>query len=596
MAGLLEYGVKLADQMSGPAQAASSSISTLTQSLTKAKTELAEYQAQLTRAKTLGDVEGYRKYTSMVDTHRRKVFDLTGSLEGLRPAAAAAAEQEKLAAEAMGGLTSVMTAGVGILASVGGALAGLALEGAKLALEQADLREHTVTLFDAFSDAPGAGEKAVAAIRSLSGPLAQTDAQLTAWAEKYEALGITDLTALRGQLTATASATALVGASGADAYEALTTKIQEAIDTHHGLKLADKSLAGLARTGVNVSLVAQKMGLDAKTLRDQLKAGTVDAARFGNALQAAIIEKGAKPLAQQTKDLPVQMAHLADNFKRMFSDIDTSPLTDGVAQVLSEFEEGMPIARGLHFAIKETFDGLFSLVKKVAPEVELFFLNLEIAALKGYIMVKPLTDKVASLLGTDGGGVLRASLKFVTVQLEIIVSTLANALDMIDRFFRVSKAISKGDLGGAITEGLTTGLNMNRRRVNDAGEEIGGTAKAGIAKSLDIHSPSRVAMQLGSYTGLGLAMGIEGGARDTERASSQLGAVAARSIGAGAYSGVSAGIASPYGSAGSSGGQQIHIHVGGIHLSGTAEQGAQELTEMAFAVMMERIALQQGLG
>jgi hypothetical protein len=66
---------------------------------------------------------------------------------------------------------------------------------------------------------------------------------------------------------------------------------------------------------------------------------------------------------------------------------------------------------------------------------------------------------------------------------------------------------------------------------------------------------------------------------------------------AGAYAGVGrVAREAPVEARGGAGGKAITIHVGGVHITGSAGQGAAELTETAFALMLERIALQQGLG
>lgn len=620
--GILEYGVKLVDGMSGPARAASASVAQLGSTLGKAKTDLASYTAQLNKAKALGDVEGYRKYTALVDEHRRKVFDLTGALEGMKPASEGASSGLEGLASEMGALAGPAMAAAGAIVALGAAFLDLTYEGAKLAIEQVELRDELLTTFSALSGGPAAGAATLGMLDDLAGQLPQTRAQLADWTKTYQALGMTDLSVLQGQLRATASAQAIMGASGAEAYTNITRKIQTAVETHSGLKIAAKGLASLASTGANVADVAGKMGISAKDLSDQLKKGTVNAEAFGNALQAALVEKGVGPLENLAGDMGTIVAKAKENFGRLFDGIDTKPFMGALGQMMHILDASQPSAKALKAGLTGFFNTVFALGAKAIPIITHFFLRLELGALRTYNAAKPAITELKKLFGSGDGSNLDAYLLSLAHAAETIAVSMARALNVAVRLLSVANKMTGGMIGG----GLTSGLGGEKGKAQKGGEALGDAVKGGLQKSLDMHSPSRVMMRLGGHAVEGLHGGLRAGAVGTARAGASLGvglaagaALGARAgigVGAAAGGGIGARIrdrasaeggriasptfrasagAGPAASGAAGGGKQITVNVGGIHLSGADGQSAQELTETAVATLFERIAMQQGL-
>lgn len=72
------------------------------------------------------------------------------------------------------------------------------------------------------------------------------------------------------------------------------------------------------------------------------------------------------------------------------------------------------------------------------------------------------------------------------------------------------KGINLFDIGRNIIEGMVNGIGSMANAVVDKVKEIGNSITDKVKSILGIHSPSRVMMELGFYTGEGLAQGIDG--------------------------------------------------------------------------------------
>lgn len=86
-------------------------------------------------------------------------------------------------------------------------------------------------------------------------------------------------------------------------------------------------------------------------------------------------------------------------------------------------------------------------------------------------------------------------------------TTITNIWNTVMGFF---KGIDLKEVGMNIIQGLIDGiLNMKDAVVNKV-KDVAGSITSGIKDALGIHSPSRVMMEVGFFTGEGLARGIEG--------------------------------------------------------------------------------------
>lgn len=599
---VLEYGVKLADYMSPAAKSARESMDKLSSTLKTAKTDLANYQAQLTRAKAIGDIEGYRKYSKLVEGARISTFVLTNELERMPRVAATAGESFEAFATELGAVAGPAGVALGAITAVVAGFATFTVGAAYLAIQAGEARDELVTMFDALGEGPGAGEATIAMLDDLEGPLGQTRERLSEWTREFEAMGVTDLAGVRYQVTATGAAYAIMGEKGASAYENLQAKIQEAIETGHGIKIADKGLAALGQTGANVADVAAKMGISAAELRNELKKGTVDAQAFGDALSEAVIEKGQGPLENLQTDLGTISAHAHATFKRIFEGVDSEPFKLQLASLVGIMDEGNASADALKWGVKSFLDEVFALGTDALPVVKHFFLETIDEALVLYIALKP---AIRAFNDLGGAAVwiepLGFQFKVIAEMVKISVEGTAHFISLLAEMGRLNVQVASfGTLGNRAADGVAAGMRGSAEKVTKAGADMAGGAEEGARKKLDIHSPSRVGVSIGNYFGLGVAGGVRQADRVVERASYGMGERMAEAPRMGFAPVMQAAPSrvdpssydSPYASPSSA--APISISVGGIHIQGHDQQSAMELTEVGVAALFERLADQVG--
>lgn len=489
------------------------------------------------------------------------------------------------------GLDAVMP-GLGMLTSIAlgaaGAIAGLVAAGAAFALQAAEQKRQLITTYDALLGYAGAGQQADEMLSNLSRSLPQTKDQLAAWGQQFAAMGVTDLSALQGQLTATASAQALMGDKGAAAYTSLSKKIQEAILAHQGLKISDRQLQSLAATGVNVADVAKQMGITTEKLRQGLEKGTISADKFGTALQQSLTTKGQKPLEAMSQSMGSQLAHLKQNFGDMFEDVDPSPFLGAMKDLLSIFDQNTASGRTMKAAVTGFFNGVFAIASKVLPYLKRFFLDLVIAGLKIYISLKPSIAAFKQLFAGKGAGdIFAGMLKSIVFQVEVIGYMVSAAIATFVKMLTIGKAVASGvadafssvaDIVKGFIDGLVNGLTGGIGRVVDAAKGLAKGAMDAVKGVLGISSPSKVMMQLGGHTAAGFAGGMDAGAPMIKQSAYGMGDAAT----AGA------------GKSGSAGGaSRANINVS-VVIEG-AGKSAMEITEEMVATVFERLVLEVGL-
>lgn len=534
-----------------------------------------------------------------------QVSGLSSSVKGVTPELSGmnAAGGESVAA--IGAIGASAMAAVAGVAALGVVIGGLTIAGAKLAVEQVELKQELVAGFQAFGSYAGAGEDTLAMVNQMASVLPQSRKEIAGWTQQFQALGVTDLGELRSQLTSTASAAALIKGGG-DAYTALSTKIQTAINTSQGLKIPIKGLGSLAAMGIQVSDVAERMGVSSKELAGGLKAGTVDAQKFGNALQEALQKKGAGPLANMTGDIGTLVTKAKESFSRMFDDINIEPAMAQVKSFFSILDDAQPSGKAMKSAITGAFNFIFSTAAKVIPYVKHFFLDVIILSLKTYIYLKKhWTDIKAAFMGAWAvlkivGALLALSVSLMIAPAVAAVAAITGIATAI--MYLIGKGLQAQEIGKSFVSGLVQGITDGFGIVKDAAVNLGKAAMSGIKGVLGIASPSKAMMQFGVHTSGGMAEGIRGGTSEVTAASEDMGEAAIGGAASGAqaappqpisaqsYAKAPAQGAAP-GAGPSGGGTTIQ----GLTIQITAPQGvtgAIELTEIAVATIFERLALQ----
>ena len=528
------------------------------------------------------------------------------------------------------------------LIGVGVAMLAVAAAGTEMALEVRAANASLEATFDALGKGPEAGKKTLEMLEDVGRELPQSREELAKWARAIEKMGVTDLGQVRRELLATASAQGILGEEGPAAYEKLSRKVHDAVEGHHKLTIAGKELTRTIGTNLT-DAIANRMGLSLDVLEQKLKAGTVDAAKFGEAMEETFIAKGSKGLDAMWMSTGKITKKIHDAFGEMFKDVDTGPIIDGLRTILSILDATSPSAQGMEDGITSAFNGIVKTIGDGLVEVAVFFLTLEVAALELSIAFKPLDAAISGITGQIGGAdAATASWKTTFAELEGIVRTVADAISAISNALGGNGAEAKkslasfgGDIGlysreevsrfhdqlndeaagqsgaggtfplqpaklsaadasGAVAsfdeagmsmgDGLVKGMDAKASEVQAAGRKLGEAATNGVKEGTDSHSPSVKARRVGGYVSEGLALGMVDSAFLPARAGRQIG---------GAAIGGMAGQALAGGAANQNGG----ISISGLTIHITAPQGvtdANALSASGLVVALERLQLASG--
>jgi hypothetical protein len=526
-------------------------------------------------------------------------------------------DPEKIA-EGLKGISSGVGLIIGPVAELGEKVLEFGKEMAETALEAAELKEQLLATFSALAGGEEAGAATLGMLNDLSAELGVTRASIVPAAKAFQAMGYTDLGALRGQIEAVTSATALFGEEGGSAYTRIVSAVRDAAEAHTKLELSTRQLRSIGGlTGTVVTEAARRMGLTTAQFAARLKAGTVDAGKFGDALQEAFVEKGRGPLEAMANTLPNLLGRLKENFSRLFEDVDVKPFTDALKSFFDIFQLSKPSGQALQRGILPVMNRLFQLAGRLVMGIKHLTLDIIILGLKAYIALKPIVRTVqewSERFGVLHGIVLavKIALGILAIVVGVVVAAIVVAGVALGAF--VSEM---GRLGGEIigfvgkawdvladwatsgykiaadfVSGLVDGITGGIGRAVTAVEDLGGALKDRIKSLLGIHSPSKVMLEMGMNVTDGFALGIKQGAGGVGRAADDA-AMAANDnmVPSGSYAPSASKSATS--STSSSSSITVTVEPGAIVIHGDG-RGTVELTEEAVSLIFERIAASQG--
>ena len=542
MGEILKFAIELADGVSPAARKASDALRGLSTELKEGKANLASYQNESSSfAEMFGEVAAFGVAALAVKEVTSKVIEL--------------------------GISAIETA-----------------------LDVTALNEKLRATFDALGEqGPGSGQKTLDMLDALSTKLPQSRDKLAGWTKQIEATGVTDLGELKDQITAVASAQAIMGDEGAAAYVSITEKIRLAVEGNGKLKMEARGLKALYHAGANETDIAQKMGMSVAQLKAGLKAGTVDAKAFGDALEQTLLTKGKGPLEAMGTELGTIGTKATETFRHLFDDVDTAPLTDALLQLVSLGDAGDVTGKSLKQGITAGMNGIIAAVGHAIMKVEIFFLDLEIQWRLFHAQLAPTisllqTIGLLSKPGTGGGSAKPGEKESGNTNRLGKAFSDFSWTSPIASTFKATGALFMSNLG----QGIDGGVNEQIEKARKAGVDIGVAAKGGIQQSTESHSPSRVAFRLGAGMPQGMAMGM--------RSESHLPAREGRRMGGVALGGMTRAMfaESPtMGGRGGGGGTHIdHLEVSIQAPHGVTDAAAITVTGLTLA--LERIQLASG--
>ncbi len=575
--------------------------STATKEATKKATELANTMATV-RDAVGSSVAGMKSaFTSLA------AGDVTGAIGGVTDSVASMAKLLDLAVPGLGQAAAVV---VQVAGGLVGITAGLIKSGVEFAIASSEAKQQMLGLFDAMGGGVTTGAQTEEMIDGLKAKFGIAKDSLIGYTNELQRMGMTDLGEIEGSLLAVASASALVK-GGDQALLSFTKKIELAKEAGVGLKIPIRGLAALSATGANVGDVAKEMGVSVETLTKNLTAGTVDAAKFGNALQTAIITKGKGPLEKMASSSANLKKLLSEAWGDLFEDIDVGPFMAEVKKLFDIFGQGTKSGEALKSGIGGFFKQVFATLTKVVPMAKHFLLDLVIYGLKAYLALKPIVTKVKEFAeSATGAKVLGAVMSSLWTVLKVVALTIvglvAVALVLWGAMIAVSVAVWTvvgavtaflGDAAAGLTEwatgaasaaanfiaGLVQGISAGATQVTGAVSGVAESALGAFTSALGIASPSKVMMQMGGHMTDGVAEGLEDGTSDVHGASSGVADASVKGMQAGASGAASGG--------GGGGGSPITVQ---IQIDG-AGKSAMEITEEMVSQCFQRMALEAGL-
>lgn len=444
---ILEETISIKDGISGPARSAADELMVLSSALTKAQDKMTLMSALgnnkgLMAAKK--DVTALQSAISTLppahDAAAASAVGMQAPIKDTGKAFAGAADAMRVGKEVIGAaiegvkgavmslangdiqgaLSSVTTGVAGIAKSLdllvpglgevaaaavqaAGGLASLAVGGMKTAIEVGTLEKKMTSMFDALGEGQISGAQVMGMLDDMSNSLGLTREQIAPLTKEFMAMGVHTEAALKQMTTAALSAQAIMGdASASEAYVTMARKIQAAGESGQALKI---KLAELSKMGVDTADVAARLGISATELGAKLKAGSVDANKFGKALQEALIEKGAGPLSEMGNELGNIWGKFGQDMKAMFKGIDFGPFLAAVKDLFSIFDTGKTTAtetgKAMHAGIVGAMQGIFAAATKVIPMLKHGFLDIEIFVLKAYIALKPIGAAILKFAGAS---------------------------------------------------------------------------------------------------------------------------------------------------------------------------------------------------
>lgn len=580
---MASFVVSLDDKVSKPAQAAAKSTDKLAGSLENLK-GVEKLQGQL--AKPNKDaVKGQIEATGLLD---QKTQGLNGSLMAMAPYAAGAA----IALERLKTVAAV----------TGGAI----WDGLKLAValveQKGALRSWLSTLANGDKAADGLIQGMGKLTEKLRGAFDKS--QIEGWARQLLNAQVPANLVL-GRVHAIAAATAIMGESGGSAAQALFIQFAQLAKVRGPVVLTKELIAQINQAGLSTAELAKMIGVSEK----KLLGAKVTAQSMGDALQAALVKKGAGPLARLALGWDAISRAFSQGIADAFGGLDdvVVPFMEALQSIVGEFSAGQPAAKDFKGAVQSTFRAIFTAGTVALNAIHVGLLTVYLWFLKLRIAAKPLTDLIPKDAGTDG---LLLGLKALGVVLVVVAAAMAIMLaplvllgaaaavaavtiySVITGLYAAGAALVDFGLkaitaGQNFVQGIVQGIASGAGAVVDAVKALANSAIAGFKSTLGIASPSKVMARFGVFTTQGLVQGLDAGTGDV--------ADAATGVGSAVTGGVAAGAGGAPGGAGGRGSITVNVEPGAVVIHG-AGGNVLTLTEEALASLLEKVLLQAGLG
>ena len=576
--------LKLDDQFSGPAQSAAAAT-------TKLRDEFGKFsKVGVTSSGQL--VDAFGKVARGAKTIPSAVKPATGSLEDL------SGQFGSMLADIDPVTLAIKAAEVEIAALatvVVGAVVGLG----SLMMSAIETTQSMDRLRNTMQALTGDGSGTTAMISKLVGELPQAKSQINEWATALAASGMKGKE-LETSIRAVASAQALMGDAGAGAAQNLLTKFNEMADAGGKIAINSRVLKQLGAAGVSAKMLADELGVSPGKL-DKMK---VSAEEMERAFNGALIKNGKDSLVALGMTWESISGKLSAGFQSLFADPAIAKgvheFMQAVKQLFSSFFAGTPAMKGAGSIVTSILVPAFKAATAVVKATHVaistlvnWFLKAAIAFNRfrqtavGAAVIKGVLIAIVATAVVVGAVIGAAALAFGMLAAAMLAVPAAMAFVVGALFAGVAALAALAsyawDAASSMVQGLVNGISAGTGAVVAAMRNLAMSGLNALKSTLGISSPSKVMMQMGSFTGQGMVQGLKGQAPNVAAAGQQM-------------AGSAAGGAASGGGKGGGKGLSITLAAGAIQINGAGSSGeALTLTESAIALLFERLALQRGL-
>lgn len=453
-----------------------------------------------------------------LDKAKKAAGDAASLEERLTKSHAAAEKASKAAAAAASEASGTRNLGKlkGALGDLGGPLGGAAQKAVGFADAWQDLKE-TIGVAGPYAAVAVAIAAIVASVAALTAATIVGIVQIGTWAFTL--------------------------ADAAEQQQALYDGMAQSAE---GGRELDAAISGLLK---RVPLTRAELDKMAGDLAKAGKRGAELTDSLSSAATAAAQAKFGPQWEKQMNSLAVMSARLQENFTGrhgIFSGLNTGPVKEGLSSIVSLFDEGTASSKAIKAVFESLFQPLLDGLAEFLPKAQSAFIQFEILVLKALIAIKPFGSKILLVAEAFGilaavivgvlavgftlmiaplvilagllTGVIALAIKFGSVALDVamaIVNGPAMALDFVvekfKEFFDWLSNHSLADVGGALIDGLVSGITGAASKITDSLQGAVTGAMDQAKSFLGIHSPSTLfAEELGAPMGQGVAVGVEG--------------------------------------------------------------------------------------
>lgn len=301
----------------------------------------------------------------------------------------------------------------------------------------------------------------------------------------------------------------------------------------------------------------------------KLRAAGLEGKALGDALEDAASKAAEEKFGPEWQKEMSSLSRSADRLKRgvagIFGGLKIDKLLDALASCVDLFDENNAAGKAIKTVFEDLFQPIIDGAAAIVPKVRSAFIQLEILALKALIAIKPY-GWVFEAVGIAIGVVAGLIVGVLAVAIGIIIATTAASVAVFAGMVLTIKAVggaivdfvkgavaylqntSLSQIGTDLINGLVNGIMSAGPAVLNA---LGGVVTGAIDSAkhlLGIASPSKVFAEIGSFTGEGMAVGVEDSTAGVQGALEAMVTPPA----------VDASASSPAGSTGSSGGGAVY--------------------------------------